>query len=73
MEVPPVPVFVGSPVWQQKVLIIRWKMQPSYLPEAQRARKFSQVLGHFATSSSILMSPKSVWRVTDIVFVSSDL
>ena len=50
---PPFPEPEGSPVWTMKPFMLRWNLQASYVPEAQRARKFSAVFGTASQKISI--------------------
>lgn len=51
----------GEPVWKMKVFRMRWRGVSSYFEEAQRARKFSAVLGTDSQKISSLRSPSVVW------------
>lgn len=57
----------GAPVCMMKVGIMRWMGVPVYASEAQRARKFSQVLGTDSQKSSSLRSPRVVWSWMELL------
>lgn len=53
MLCPPFPVPEGSPVWTMKSAMLRWSLQPVYVPAAQWARKFSAARGAASQNNSI--------------------
>ena len=71
MELPPVPVPVGSPPCTMKFLISRWNTVPSYLPCAHRPKKFSAVRGTRSQCTSRFSVPRLVTSCTYPFFFSA--